>query len=253
MGEASFPTGFLRQVLDAADRLASSVGVSPLQNKLREKLNGESLDVYRSLSSGPTARVVPFEHAEALFFAVDALLGDGSGTSLERLGQDLGNRFFVTRPYRGDLATCASRWGAHLCGAFEMAGARLNISPRSGGLEVFITVPGFPKGTRALRHLCAGGLRAAFTFAFEATSIELKIIGDTVGDRASIRARYRTSDEHQILPSTTPPARRSGSVPPPAPRFSQRVASVSEEVDRILKHAPGPSGQWRRPKVPDTG
>lgn len=251
-------TGFLRRVLEALERVTA--GRASLL--LNQRLRGDALRLFRSptlapptLAPGPASRRLSVDDAESFLFAIDDAVGDGSGSVLEAIGQELGNRYFLTcGDLREDVLTCMRRAGAELTAPFTDTRVEFRVSQVAEGLEIFVSVPGQPKATRALRHLSAGYLRAAFTFAFEATSIKLRILGESVGDRASIAARYRAGDLAEPL-TPVPPSARSATTPPPSSRTGRsgqiRAPSIAEEVDRIMKHAPrdGRSGQWRRPKL----
>ncbi len=244
---------YLRRIVQALDRLTGGRA----SGELRSKLQGDALSLYLSpeLQSGaPTSRVSS-ESAGTLLLAMDAALGDGSGALLNQVGQELGNRFFAT-PARGrlDVWTSMRQVSNELTASFSGGAVQCRADRHAEGLELFISVPGQPRATRALRYLAIGYLRAAFTFAFEATSIQLRVVGETVGDRASVTARYRQLSNAEPLTPPPPSSVRSPKSASPAGRSqrslpSMRAVSVADEVDRILRHAPRDG----RPKVPKSG
>lgn len=239
---------FLRRVIEAVERLRPGI-------QLAQRLQGDAAKLYKSavlrdLDAVP--RTVSLDDAGLLLWSLDSSVDDGSGTLLQHAGQELGNRYFTTAGFQvSDLWSCTQRVGGELVNAFVEYDLEWRVTRREDGLELFMLAPGQPRLARALRHLTVGYLRSAFTFAFEATSIQLRILGNTLGDRVSITARYRSLEPIEaITPPPVSPRRPPSTLPPPSSRSASLGAvSVAEEVDRILRKAP-PPGKWSRPRVP---
>ncbi len=258
MGEAMLQVGYLRRVVGALDRITAGRA----SGELRQKLRGDALTLFESPTMHPRANTsyVAVEDGGAFLLEVDAALGDGSGALLTTIGQEMGNRYFATSANRrSDVWTSMRQASGELTTPFHGCDAQCRVDRHAEGLELFVSVPGQPKATRVWRHLSVGYLRAAFTFSFEATSIQLRVVGETVGDRAYVTARYRKLDSAEPITPPPPSSTNNHGVPPPGRSLrsipAMRAVSVADEVDRILRHAPrdGVSTNWRRSKIPRSG
>jgi hypothetical protein len=171
------------------------------------------------------SRFVSLDDTAGLLLAIDAALGDGSGSTLERVGQALGAHTFVAyqrdleHAEHADVATWTRRLTAALLAPFPADSLVWKAIDRSDGLEVICHIPGHSGCARVLRHLTVGQVRAAFTFAMEATSADLRILAETLGDRFTLTARYRPQparlDEYSTPPSTIRPVPAAPSDYPP--------------------------------------
>lgn len=230
VGEARFRAGFLRHVLHALQLESGGRAFDQLATRLPPVL----LPLLRSpsLQAGGTEQFLPLDQAEEFLLGVESALGDGSGAVLERLGQALATQAAFSQSgelARGDVYDCMLRVSHEMVGAFVACPVRFDLVRTDTGFNLSFGVSGYPRATRVLRHLTLGAVRAAFTFALEATSNRLKVYSHIVGDRAEITARYRAQEDHGDI--TPPPSSRE------RPRHSTRP-SVALEVERILSHAP---------------
>jgi hypothetical protein len=279
MGACLVEVAYLRKVLAALERASHgqtthvrAVRKTPgascsIRHELEARLSGEE----RRLLMGPLAshqsdvRTVDVEVAEAFLLAMDDALGQGSGRTLQEIGQELGSQYLVNlQVSQGDAEGSMRRLLTDLTAPFPESHASLTQTP--AGLAMTIIAPGRPRTARVLRHIGIGYVRAAFIFSLEATSTRLRIVAETIADRSSIVAHYRSS-ESQSLPAiatqtsdaVSAPRAASDShqsiVPPPSsrPRSSYSVSPgpTSERVDRILRSAR--SGSWPAVKPRKTG
>lgn len=206
---------------------------------------GQSANYGQNVPARPrdASRFVSLDDTAGLLLAIDAALGDGSGSTLERVGQALGAHTFVAyqrdleHAEHADVATWTRRLTAALLAPFPTDSLVWKAIDRSDGLEVVCHIPGHSGCARVLRHLTVGQVRAAFTFAMEATSADLRILAETLGDRFTLTARYRPQpahrDEYSTPPSTIRPV-------PAAP--SDFPAPYSQGVESSYPPAPGSVG-----------
>lgn len=259
-GDDRVQAAFLQHAVDALERLFGTA----VSERLLLRVRGEALDLLlcsavstqnadgkyigeiegrsRAFQRRDASRSVPFEDAARLLLAVDAALGDGSGTVLERIGHELGARTLLAAeagdsvfPPAADVATRARRLMSALVAPFPPDSIAWRIDDRSDGLEVLGHVPGYPATARTLRHLAAGQLRAAFTFAMEPTREDLRLVAESrAGDRFAIAARYRAPTIPPAAYTTPPSSLRplgSGSHAAPAQFTSAQFTSAQPNSD----------------------
>jgi hypothetical protein len=224
---------FLRNVLEATERLLGVPAVASLRTRLPPRLSPHaSLDRLRASAALDS---VPLDEGEEILLAVDALLGDGSGKLLEGIGSDLAARVLsqgggVARA--GDLYGTVARLQAFLEHPFVGVPLVFELRRNLAGFSLTVSVIGHSRATRALRHLAIGAIIAAERFAREAGAENLKIYAENIGDRSNISARYLASEEF-VLEELAPPTRRPPTVRVPG-------TSLSEEVERILRTSAPP-------------
>lgn len=240
---------FLRNVLEAAERQLGAPAVSGLRSRLPPRL-AEHASLER-LRTGAAFECVPLDQGEELLLSVDSFLGDGTGKLLENIGLDLATRALsqdgsVARS--GDLAGTVARLQAFLEHPF--VGARLIFELRKSptGFSLVVGVSGHSRATRALRHLTVGAILAAERFAREVGAENLKISADSIADRSTISARYLQLEAQARQAENAPRSRR----PPPPPAVRAPVASLSAEVERILRTPAPPRLGEEEPQPPES-
>jgi hypothetical protein len=218
---------FTRDVLESLER--GSNAVVRLSERLPQRLQGY-VDLAALRSAGPIDAIL-LDDAEELFLNIDSLLGDGSGRVLENVALELALRTLaqgagVVVP--GDLMGTVARMRAAVERPFVGVNVTYQLLSTDTGFTLIVGVPGRPRSARLLRHFALGAIRAAQRFSRGADDESLKILADTVGDRTTITAHYR-SPKVASAPASPKNARR--------PSRSMRAAAppnLSEEVERIL-------------------
>ncbi len=231
-----FRAAFLRSVMEALERLSGGNAEAQLQLRLSESLRRMAMSHVLKVSGADI--LLSLDDVENFLLGVDEALGDGSGSILESVGQELATRSYLLGEgiiKSGSARRCVERFGDELLYPFEGTETQFQVAVTDTGFNLALGVRGRPRATRILRHLATGSVRASFTFALEATSTDLKLYAHTVGDRAEISARYRHPSETAEL-TPPPPARERGR----PSRTSNAPPSVAREVERILSGAPNP-------------
>jgi hypothetical protein len=257
---------FVQRVVEAASAGSASVE----QSRLRERMPAAAKQVLDALSGSfwVGSNHASFSAGETLLLALDEALGDGSGSVLERAGRQFASLYLTHTlggRLTGDVVQCLERLRRVVLDSFHYPELCFEVTRIATGLNLEIRVGGAPRAARILRHLSVGFVQAAYDFALEASSSNLRVFADTTGDRCSLTARYRLSERPEgFTPDSEPESQReprragrmptertitaSGGVPSlrasagPKTRSSTRIrpspeASLSAEVERIL----GPS------------
>jgi hypothetical protein len=183
--------------------------------------------------------------AEEVLLAIDSVLGDGSGKELELIGSD-----WIGRVLSQDenMVVVGSLLGtlARLVASFEhpFLGIRVvfEVHNTNSGLSLTVGAAGHPRTTRILRHLAAGAVVAADRFAREAAG-QLKLLGESRGDRAVIDAHFRPEPAEEEPSERELPRRPSRT----AMRAVSMRTTLSDEIEQIFsQRAPGGSFPPRR-------
>ena len=236
---------FLRNVLEAAGRQLGVSPVASLRGRLPPRLaTHASLE---RLRTSPALACVPLDEGEEILLSVDSFLGDGTGKLLESIGLDLATRVLsqdgsVVRS--GDLAGTVARLQAFLEHPFVGVPLLFELRRNATGFSLTVGVVGHSRATRALRHLTIGAIVASERFAREVGAENLKISAESIADRSSISARYLPLEE-RVIEEQAPPSRR-----PPIVRAP--TASLSAEVDRILRSTAPPRPIEEEPQPPES-
>jgi hypothetical protein len=243
-------TWFLRNVLDAVERLHGSAAVAQIGARLPERLRPHvSLD---RLRASAVLDAIPLDDGEEVLLQIESTLGDGSGRVLENLGLELCSRALgqagsVVK--RGDLFGTVARLQAFFEHPFDGVALTFDLTRTEGGFKLTLGVAGRSRATKVLRSVAAGAVQAAERFARETTSGEITVVAESIADRAIITARYQGRD---FTPNDDVPIskRRSSARPPGV--SSGAAPSLSEQVEKILGGAGvtgerRPSGLLRRP------
>lgn len=204
----------------ASERVASRV-----PERLREHATLSTLR-----ASSPTD-TIPLADGEEVLLAIDATLGDGSGKVLEVVMFELATRVLSqgSAVVLGDLLGTVARLRTALERPFVGIDVLFELRKNDTGFSLTIGIPGQPRSARILRHLATGAIRAAQRFSREATSSEFRLLGETLGDRAVIDARYRHQPEPvPEIPEASPFTRR------PSRSLRATQPTLSDEVERIL-------------------
>ena len=217
--------------MEAAERQSGVAAVAGLRVKLPPRLAlHASLE---RLRAGTVVDTIPLEEAEEILLSLDSLLGDGTGKLLENIGVDLATRVLSQGSglaRSGDLAGTVVRLQAFLEYPFVGVPLLFELRRNQTGFSLAVGVPGHSRATRAMRHLTVGAIVAAEHFAREVGAHQLSLVADNIADRASISARYLPE---AIVEQEPPPSRRLAPVRAP-------LASLSAEVERILRSSPPP-------------
>jgi hypothetical protein len=233
-------TWFLRDVLDVLDRELGS----PVLGRLPERLPPRLRDyvVLETLRSSSPVDTIPIADAEELLLGIDGALGDGSGKVLEGAMIELASRLLSQSGglLVSDLMGTVARLRTTLERPFVEIDVMYELKKTDTGFSLTVGLQGRPRAARILRHLATGTIRAAHRFCREAIDEELRIYGETLGDRATLDARYR----QPVVPASAPPD------PTPFSRRTSRAVramqpTLSDEVERILSRAP--SGEFASP------
>jgi hypothetical protein len=191
-----------------------------------------SLEALRATSPADT---VPLADAEEVLLGIDTTLGDGSGRLLEIAMFELATRMLSqgNAVVVGDLLGTVARLRTAIERPFVGVEMLFDLKRTETGFVLSVGLPGQPRSARILRHLSTGAVRAAQRFSREASSSDFRLYGETLGDRATIDARYRQPGPTPEPPAAQPISRR--------PSRSVRVPqqTLSDEVERILSKRPG--------------
>jgi hypothetical protein len=190
--------------------------------------------------------VIPIHEAEELLLGLDMALGDGSGRVIETAGLELFSKSLAQGGLivPGDLMATVLRLRAPLEYPFVEERISFDLASSSTGFVLYLGVPRRPRSARVLRNLAAGAIRAAQRFCREGVGDELKIYGETLGDRVhlDVRVRIRTTDTQTSMESVernTTPKRATRAPARPAPQ------PTLDAVERILSQR-RPSGEWNQ-------
>jgi hypothetical protein len=230
---------FLRELLDVLEREHGAAAVSGLPEKLPPRMRPHvAPDSLRSTGPSDT---IPLADGEELLLAIDSALGDGSGKVLEGAMLELSTR---TLSQSGgllvsDLMGTVARLRTVLERPFADSELVFELKRSETGFSLTLGLLGRPRAARIMRHFAVGAIRAAQRFCREALDEELRIYGETLGDRAAVTAHYRQGLEPQV-PEPMPFSRK----PSRAMRAAQ--PSLADQVDRIL-HSRTPSGEFNSP------
>jgi hypothetical protein len=253
-GAAKLRTWFLRNLLEAAERELGAAQVSALPARAPARLRPHlSLDRLRASAA---LDAIPLDEGEEALVALDQILGDGSGKTLERVGCEMLARQLVQAVAAvrvGDLYGTVARLRGPLEHPFVDASLTFELERTPQGLTLTVGVTGRPRATRLLGHLASAAIVAAERFAREAHADPLRIETKTFADRARIDAYVRRASSAPP-PTFSEPitiSRRSAAA-------SLRGTSLSEEVARILdpslprERGRSPSGE-PLPRRPSSG
>ena len=237
----------MRDVLEVLER--GGTVVPRLQERLPARLVGY-VDLGALRTSHPTD-TLPLDDGEELLLAIDAVLGDGSGRVLEGAALELGARMLaqgVGGVVAGDLLATVARMRGLIERPYLGVDVSFQLSTTDTGFALNLGVAGRPRSARLLRHLAFGAIRAAQRFSRGADEDSLKLYAETIGDRASVSARYREppSDQSDATPARTRRPSRSF-------RASGQT-NLSEQVERILNRSTTePPAGMRRTSNPPPG
>lgn len=248
---AWFVRDFLEVVERERGRSATQVALAKLTTR------ATSIDPAALRTSAPND-VIPIHEAEELLLGLDLALGDGSGKVIESAGLELYSKSLAQGGLivPGDLMATVSRLRAPLEYPFVDERISFDLASSSTGFVLYLGVPRRPRSARVLRHLAAGAIRAAQRFCREGVGDDLKIYGETLGDRVhlDVRCRVRSEDTSVAEPvevpgRSNPPKRpvRTPNRPPLQPTLdaverilSQRRPSGAHQADAHM-HLPGRS------------
>jgi hypothetical protein len=236
-------TWFLRNVLDAVERLHGASAVASLRARLPERLHPHvSLD---RLRASAMLDAIPLDDGEDVLLQIESSFGDGTGRALESVGFDLASRALgqagsVVK--RGDLYGTVARLQAFLEHPFDGVVLTFELSRTDGGFKLICGVPQRSRATKIVRYLATGAINAAERFARETTTGELNVVADNIADRATINVRYQGRD---ATPNEEPPvSKRRSSVRPPGGPASTSSPTLTQQVEQILGNA-GMTGKRR--------
>jgi hypothetical protein len=228
--EARVRSWFLRNALDVLERAHGASAPDRVKAAVPKRL-APLLSPERFRNTGPLD-AVPLEDAEDLLFAIDGVIGNGAGGSMEAIAEAVVSRAILdgaASVSTGDLIGSVTR----LRGLFEtpFVGAELlfEISRTPEGFTLAIGVHGRPRVTRLLRHYAIGAIRAAARFAREPGAEDLRVSGESIADRALVTVSLRESMDSRA-PISRPRSK------PPGPRNGNPGLQLSAEVERILGH-----------------
>lgn len=231
---------FVRDFLEVVERERGRAVTQAALAKLTTRLT--SIDPAALRQSTPND-VVPLHEAEELFLGLDMAIGDGSGRVIETAGLELFSKALAQGGLivPGDLMATMLRLRAPLEYPFVDERISFDLASSSTGFVLYLGVARRPRSARVLRHLAAGAIRAAQRFCREGVGDELKIYGETLGDRVhlDVRCRVRMADtvEMEAVDRSTT-AKRPTRVPTrPAPQ------PTLDAVERIFSQR-RPSGEW---------
>lgn len=235
---AQIRTWFVRDLIEAAQRESRGAAIPLLRRRLTPRL-AEHVDVVKLGLAGADDGIALAE-AEELLLAIDAELGDGSGRVLQEIGAALAKRHLSRMGSYGASSDLAGTFYRLKIPLFEhpFVGVPVSfrVTPTASGFELELGVPGHPRATKALRFLATGAIAACASASIEASAGDLRLFGETLGDRARIAARYpkRTTSAPELEP---PPSFRR--------KTSRSVRAITgtqlrAEVDKILGSTPPP-------------
>jgi hypothetical protein len=245
---AELRSWFLRDVLDSLERERGAAALERLTERLPPRLQPRA-NVQRLRASGPSD-TIGLDEGEELLLAIDAVLGDGSGKVLETVATELFSRtlsFGGLKVSSGDLLGTVARLQAPLERPFVGAQVMFDLVETDTGFSLTVGIRGRPRSGRLLRHLAMGAIRAAHRLAHEPGASDLKLYAETLGDRASLSARYHAAKEllaaQIVVPESRRPSRRMRAITLPR---------LSEEIERILGPTPSspPINQRATPTDP---
>lgn len=229
----------MRDFLEVVERERGRAATQAAVAKLTAR--STSTDAGKLKSSTPND-VIPIHEAEELLLGLDMALGDGSGRVIETAGLELFSKSLAQGGLivPGDLMATVSRLRAPLEYPFVDERISFDVASSSTGFVLYLGVPRRPRSARVLRNLAAGAIRAAQRFCREGVGDELKIYGETLGDRVhlDVRCRIRTSDTQASIE-----APERSSAPKRPTRTPNRPQPTLEAVERILSQR-RPSGEW---------
>lgn len=228
---AHFRTSFLRDLLEAFERLRGVTALARLSDRLPERLR---VQLPSAAHPDPTS-TIPLDDAEEILLAID-LTSDPSGSVLELLAVDLASKLLTQEArviQRRDLMGTVARMEAALMRPFLDAPITYEVNRTETGFALTLGIRGRPRSARILRLLALGFVRAADRFTLEAGRTDLRLTSEVFGDRATVGAQYRES---------IPPPEPDSIVPEPLVRSPRRTralpgSNLSEEVERILSSA----------------
>jgi hypothetical protein len=231
---------FVRDFLEVVERERGRPATQAALTKLAARLT--SIDTAALRHSTPND-LIPLHEAEELFLGLDVVIGDGSGRVIETAGLELFSKQLAQGGLivPGDLMATVLRLRAPLEYPFVDERISFDLASSSTGFVLYLGVSRRPRSARVLRHLAAGAIRAAQRFCREGVGDELKIYGETLGDRVhlDVRCRVRMADtvEMEVVSRTTTPKRPTRIPTRPAPQ------PTLDAVERILSQR-RPSGEW---------
>jgi hypothetical protein len=236
---------FVRDFLEVVERERGRAATRAALTKLTARLT--SIDTAALRQSTPND-LVPLHEAEELFLGLDMAIGDGSGRVIETAGLELFSKQLAQGGLivPGDLMATVLRLRAPLEYPFVDERISFDLASSSTGFVLYLGVSRRPRSARVIRHLAAGAIRAAQRFCREGVGDELKIYGETLGDRVhlDVRCRVRMADtvEMETVSRTATPKRPTRIPTRPAPQ------PTLDAVERILSQR-RPSGEWNATDV----
>jgi hypothetical protein len=231
---------FVRDFLEVVERERGRAVTQAALAKLTPRLT--SIDTAALRRSTPND-VIPLHEAEELMLGLDMAIGDGSGRVIETAGLELFSKSLAQGGMivPGDLMATVLRLRAPLEYPFVDERISFDLASSSTGFVLYLGVARRPRSARVLRHLAAGAIRAAQRFCREGVGDELKIYGETLGDRVhlDVRCRVRMADtvEMEAVDRGATPKRPTRIPTRPAPQ------PTLDAVERIFSQR-RPSGEW---------
>lgn len=228
--EARVRSWFLRNALDALERAHGSSAPDRVKAAVPKRL-APLLGPERFRNVGPLD-AIPLEDAEDLLFAIDGVIGNGAGGSMEAIAEAVVSRAILdgaASVSSGDIIGSVTRLRGLFETPFVSAELLFEIGRTPEGFTLTIGVHGRPRATRLLRHYAIGAIRAAARFAREPGAEDLRVSGECIADRALVTVNLRES-----MDSRAPVSRPRSK--PPGPRSGGPGLQLSAEVERILGH-----------------
>ncbi len=236
---------FVRDFIEVLERERGKAVAQAALGRLSARF--PSLDATALRKSAPS-EVIPIQEAEELFLGIDSSMGDGTGKVIEAIGlelfaKSLGQGGLIVP---GDLMSTVLRLRAPLEYPFVDLRISFDLASSSTGFVLYLGVPRRPRSARVLRSLAIGAIRAAQRFCREGVGDDLRIFGETLGDRVDLDVRCRVRSEEEPLspgveaPLRSSPPKRATRTPPRPPQ------PTLDAVERILSQR-RPSGEWPQP------
>jgi hypothetical protein len=228
---AQLKSWFLRDVLEALER--ERVGsLLRVRERAPERLHEHlALDEVRAKGSLET---LPLDEAEELVLLADSVLGDGTGRVIENVGAELIARALFQDPTPivvGDMIATLHKLRALIERPFVRCDVIFELQRAELGFILTTGVVGRPRATKVLRHLTCGAIRVAQRHAHEPDTAQLRLTGDTLGDRATILVMYRQQVTPEYEPDLAQTHTRKSRAPSTRP---PRLSTLSAEVERIF-------------------
>lgn len=232
-------TRFVRDLLDLIERDNDRDAFVRACESLSSRLGDD--ETVQAIRNGSAPVLFPMADADLLLLGLDASLGDGTGSLLERAATEQMARLVSAGglAVQGDLMGSVARLRAPLEQIFSSDAMGFDLSETRTGFVLFLGLGGAPRTARLLRVIACGAVRAAQRFAREGLGDALTIQSETLGERVRLDVRCRQPTTETV--ETMPPAKAS---PPPSRKPSKPYLPTTQPtldvVDRIIQRASKP-------------